>query len=347
MPISAWSTTPGNNNSAAPNGAPEGWAPSAVNDTIRQQMADHKTQWLLGQWFNHGDTVSRASATTFKIATDVTARYMVDRRLMCYDTSTLYGRITASSYSAPDTTVTVALDSGSLSSSLSSVALAILTPTNRSIPLYNFDTITASGAAQFQGTVTASGAAVFKTTATVEGAATISGAAVFKTTASVEGAATISGAATFKTTISVAGEATISGTATLKTVITGGAIADQAAMEAGTAVNLIVTPGRVQYHPAAVKSRCSFSYTTGTPGLLSNYNVASLTDTGTGVVGINFTTNMSSTSYTALANQANDGSPLTHNTGTAVSGYQILLRNTSWVATDSGGQVSTAAFGDQ
>jgi hypothetical protein len=40
MPVTSYSTTPGSNNSAAPNGAPEGWAPSAVNDTIRQIMTD-------------------------------------------------------------------------------------------------------------------------------------------------------------------------------------------------------------------------------------------------------------------------------------------------------------------
>lgn len=40
MPVTLYSTTAANNNSAAPNGAPEGWAPSAVNDTIRQIMAD-------------------------------------------------------------------------------------------------------------------------------------------------------------------------------------------------------------------------------------------------------------------------------------------------------------------
>lgn len=40
MPVTSYSRTPANNNSAAPNGAPEGWAPSAVNDTIRQIMTD-------------------------------------------------------------------------------------------------------------------------------------------------------------------------------------------------------------------------------------------------------------------------------------------------------------------
>lgn len=43
MPVSSWSTTPASNNSAPPNGAPEGMAPSAVNDTMRQIMADVRT----------------------------------------------------------------------------------------------------------------------------------------------------------------------------------------------------------------------------------------------------------------------------------------------------------------
>lgn len=37
--ISSWSTTAASNNSPAPNGAPEGMAPSGVNDVIRENMA--------------------------------------------------------------------------------------------------------------------------------------------------------------------------------------------------------------------------------------------------------------------------------------------------------------------
>ncbi len=37
--VSSWSTTAASNNSAAPNGAPEGMAPSGVNDVIRENMA--------------------------------------------------------------------------------------------------------------------------------------------------------------------------------------------------------------------------------------------------------------------------------------------------------------------
>ncbi len=40
MPVSSWSTTPSSNNAAPPNGAPEGMTPAAVNDVMRQMMAD-------------------------------------------------------------------------------------------------------------------------------------------------------------------------------------------------------------------------------------------------------------------------------------------------------------------
>jgi hypothetical protein len=40
MAVSDWSTTASDNDAAPPNGAPEGWVPSQINDTIRQIMAD-------------------------------------------------------------------------------------------------------------------------------------------------------------------------------------------------------------------------------------------------------------------------------------------------------------------
>jgi hypothetical protein len=320
MPISNWSTTPGNNNSAPPNGAPEGWASNMVNDTIRQQMADHKTQWLEAEWFNHGDSgLSRASATTFKLTGDVTARYLANRRIKCNDASTLYGSITTSSYLAPDTTVTVSLDSGSLTASLTAVALGILSPSNQSIPVIN--------------------------NLTVVGTASISGAAVFKTTATVEGAATISGAAVFKTTVSVEGEATISGTATFKTVVTGAAIADQAAMEAASAVNRIVTPGRQQYHPSSAKAWVYLFYSGGTPALNQSYNVSSLTDKAVGQATVNFTVAFSAATYCGIAQQQNSGTPLVGNPSINAGNCDLRMRNTSFA--DSDVECFASFFGDQ
>ncbi len=50
--IKNWSTTPSNNDDDPPHGAPEGWAVDDVNLVVRQQMADHRTQWEDAQWFN-------------------------------------------------------------------------------------------------------------------------------------------------------------------------------------------------------------------------------------------------------------------------------------------------------
>jgi hypothetical protein len=44
MAVTGYSTTPGSNNGSPPNGAPEGMAVNAVNDTIRQIMADIATE---------------------------------------------------------------------------------------------------------------------------------------------------------------------------------------------------------------------------------------------------------------------------------------------------------------
>lgn len=227
MPIKNWSTTAASNNSASPNGFPEGMAPSGVNDAARQVMADVRTQWNDAQWFDYGDSgLSRASATSFKISTDVTARYEAGRRVKLYDVTTLYGVIASSSYSAPDTTVNVTMDSGSLTTSLTSVALAILTPSNKSIPNYNLDTLTVSGVALLHSTLTVSGAATFNSTVTISGAATfnstvtISGAAVLQSTLNVQGATTLSGNAVAKGTFLVEGAQTVSGAATFNSTVT-------------------------------------------------------------------------------------------------------------------------------
>lgn len=134
MPIADYSTTAASNNSAPPNGMPEGQAPSTVNDTVRQIMADIRSWYETAQWVDYGFTPTRTGATTFTVSGDHTDIFVVNRRIKCVDSSDLYGYIASSSYGAPNTTVTVTLDSGSLSASLSAVSLSILTPTNVAIP---------------------------------------------------------------------------------------------------------------------------------------------------------------------------------------------------------------------
>ncbi len=154
--IKDWSNTAASNNSAAPDGFPEGMNPSDVNNAAREVMAAVRRQHEDSAWIDLGDSPTQTSATQFTISGDVTTAYAVGRRIRCTDASTLYGEITASSYSNPDTTVTVSLDSGSLSVSLSAVALSVITSE-------------ANGGAA-SGDVTVSG------DLSVTGAATVSGA---------------------------------------------------------------------------------------------------------------------------------------------------------------------------
>lgn len=119
--VKDWSATAASNNSTAPDGAPEGQTPGSLNNSIRNNMAAVRDFYEGLEWRDWGHTVTYATATTFTIPDDVTDVYVAERRVKCNDSSTLYGKVASSSYSSPNTTVTVTLDSGSLSASLSSV----------------------------------------------------------------------------------------------------------------------------------------------------------------------------------------------------------------------------------
>lgn len=136
MGIESYSTTAASNNSAPPNGWPEGQAPSTVNDCARQMMASLRTWYETAEWINYGYTHTYASGTSFTIASsDQTAKYTVGRRIKAVgsSTGTIYGIITASAFST-NTTVTVSWDSGSLSNETLTIYIGILNPSTLSIP---------------------------------------------------------------------------------------------------------------------------------------------------------------------------------------------------------------------
>lgn len=130
--LKSWSTTPANNATVGSISWAEGQAPSTVNDSARQTMADIRSWYETTEWRDFGDTPTRTGNTTFTVSGDQTLTYTANRRIKCTDSSTLYGSIASSLYSAPNTTVTVTLDSGNLSASLSAVAVGP-DPTTQSI----------------------------------------------------------------------------------------------------------------------------------------------------------------------------------------------------------------------
>lgn len=83
------------------------------------------------------------------------------------------------------------------------------------------------------------------------------------------------------------------------------AVATQAQMESASATNLIVTPGRQQFHPSAAKFWGEVTVSAGTPTLTASYNVSGITDTAVGQLTVTFTTAFSSASW-ALAYEVND-----------------------------------------
>ena len=100
---------------------------SGINDTATSSV---------DQWVASGVTPTYVSATSFTLVGDQTTEFHVGRRLKSTNSGgTRYSRITASSYSAPSTTVTVVNDSGNLDTGLSAVSYGILSSSNHSMPI--------------------------------------------------------------------------------------------------------------------------------------------------------------------------------------------------------------------
>lgn len=137
MALWQWSPTPANNATAVTNvNWQEGQAPSTVNDSARQMMADVATQFQNGwEWLNFGDTPTYVSTTQFTVPGNLTARYTVGRRVKAkVSAGTIYGTISASAYTSL-TTVTVTWDGTSvLDSGVSEVDVGIMDPAHSSLP---------------------------------------------------------------------------------------------------------------------------------------------------------------------------------------------------------------------
>lgn len=262
--ISTWSTAAASNNASAPDGAPEGWFAADCNNWARETMGAVRRFYNDAQWIDHGHTLSYVSATTFKVAGNHTDIYDPARRIRASDASTLYGEVTTRTWASPDTVVTVVLDSGNLTSSLTSLAVGIISGTNNASPnlttgaqtlsaLVVASTATISGQASVgnllnKGTLTQSGAIVASAAMTLAGAAafgstaTISGAAVLKTGLTVEGTTTLSGAVALTTTLAVTGAAALGSTATISgAAVLKGALSVGGAMTIAGAITSAAT----------------------------------------------------------------------------------------------------------
>ena len=74
-------------------------------------------------------------------------------------------------------------------------------------------------------------------------------------------------------------------------------IAAQAAMETGTSTTAVPSVSTLKYHDGVAKASVAFTYSAGAPAINDSYNVTSLSDTGTGIITVNFTTAFGSINY--------------------------------------------------
>ncbi len=152
-------------------------------------------------------------------------------------------------------------------------------------------------------------------------------------------------------TLSVSGQAvfagvSVAGTLSISAGVAGAAVATQANMESAASAgstSLIVTPGRVQYHPGVAKAWVRFDGTATSVTAAASYNVSSITDKGTGNYNIIFTTPFSSSSIAPVFDTNLYNAKLTSISSASV---EVTCLDLSGTAADAS-IVSLIVFGDQ
>lgn len=127
--VESWSTTAASNNSAPPDGFPEGQTPASLNNSAREVMAAVKVLALQFPWLKltTGLTLVRNSATQFQLSSiDVTSIFTANRRLREIGATTVYGIVASSSFSGGHTLVNVTNDAAAnIPTSLTAVDVAV------------------------------------------------------------------------------------------------------------------------------------------------------------------------------------------------------------------------------
>ena len=132
--------------------------------------------------------------------------------------------------------------------------------------------------------------------------------------------------------------------------VTDAVAATQAGQEAATSADTFVSPSVQQYHPSAAKAWVVFDGT-GTVAISASYNVASITDNGTGDYTVNFTNAFSSANYSACATNKWDGGGTAYNiaqgnVAATASAFNVNTFTGAGAAGDSS-RVSASFFGEQ
>lgn len=148
--LSGYSTTPGDNNAAVPDGWPEGMLPSDVNNCARENMARTREWYEDAVWIDFGHTIVSATSSTIVVSGDQTGVYLAGRALRADATD--YGYVASSTYSAPNTTINVT--GFSVSGTPTQVEVSILSKSDQFPKSITIQNLTVEGAATFSATLT-------------------------------------------------------------------------------------------------------------------------------------------------------------------------------------------------
>ncbi len=324
MPIKNYSTVASNNNATPPNGAPEGATyVNQLTDIIRQERADIREWYETPGWRDLGHTPTFVSSTSFSVTGNQTASYFINQRIRITDTSTLYGTISNVAFTTV-TTVTVTLDSGSITSSISAVAVG-LGDANRTV---HYSTIAGTPATVVSSVDLAAPAEFSVSGNPITSSGTITIAKANQSANLVYAGPTSGGAAapSFRTVVAAdlpAATTSAQGASQL---------ADAATSRTGTSTTRTMTPSVVRDHPAAIKAYFTGSISGGVLTTANAYG-CSVSRNSAGVFDVTFSTTMQDANYTVVAIGGTTGTQAVAyvDTGTAIttSGFRLHFRNPS------------------
>ena len=178
--------------------------------------------------------------------------------------------------------------------------------------------------------------------------ATVAAAASF-TNVNVTGTLSVSAASVFGSVsagYSVISNLQVPGIFSISAGVAGAAVATQANMESAASAGstaMIVTPGRLQYHPGVAKAWVRFDGSTASVTAAGAYNVTSITDNGSGNYTVAWITPFSSSNYAVDVASSLNNSRLVSISSTNA---QVILLDLSGTAADAT-IVSLIAYGDQ